>query len=484
MEQEVGGSSPLYHPKMSNTNKGSNLFIISLLFIFGFVLVILGIRASNVSKKNILGIESTYLAQKRDITNGSIEDEGTTIVYTPVPQPTTAKHDTPTDSPIEPTQDQPQSAPPTVASSPTTVVTEQIKPSSTPASARPATATPTPKVLNTPVQPSPTSPPAEPTKYVTPTPTNKPEDIKIYDVVQTVPIESYITDPTPTPAATKTNITPIFLSPTPALVVSTPIINEPTTVIEAPKLLPTEKIMPTPVEENIVTKEQNTIVRPVIKIDPMSSSADSVIENQKQNTISDTLLVSSADKQYVVPADINDLFVIENKDNIEVSLQDNAGNNIPLSTESLTALRQRLQIDNMNLFIAGENSIVLQTGAVAARTNLEIAVDQFNRIYVSNAGEWDRLATTPEEAVEYLDDINALTNVRTNVTDETSIAQLINLDIFDGEPAFEVSGTKLKFLLAFWPIQVERTVYTSVEDNVLLDVQQNQLNVFLDLLSL
>ena len=101
-----------------------------------------------------------------------------------------------------------------------------------------------------------------------------------------------------------------------------------------------------------------------------------------------------------------------------------------------------------------------------------VLVDNTNDMKIKTNIGLKPINISPMEAMEFLDDANVLSRVKGQTTNVDSIKHLINMVVYNGTLAYRIEGDKRKYLFAFIPINVCKTVITSAEDNEILKIMQ------------
>lgn len=334
---------------------------------------------------------------------------------------------------------------PTSAPTSNPIIPTVFSPTTAP-TAKPIVTNPTP----IPIEPTLSQPSPQPTSVPDSLLLPQPTSAVIYPNKTTVPIAAYKTPISPAPSSGGTTISTI---PQPTL--SNAQLSGAEPMPEAPRRPSFRSLL-----------SQQLVVTTI-------DSSSGQVERVPVTSVQSTITLRNSNEQFSM--NLNDV-------------QSNTEKSVSLNT--FQTIADRLHENGIGIYVVGKNDMLLQDGAVGAITDLPLSVTAQNYLYVNTPEGKTKLDLLPSRALEFLDDINLLTTVKTSQTSVNNIKQLVKIVDYNDTIAYEVEGCKTEFFLAIFPVPggICKTVTISAEDkdfkNRILSIHESPLYAALDILSL
>ncbi len=290
----------------------------------------------------------------------------------------------------------------------------------------------------------PTSPQATP--ILTPLPT------------QSAPSQTVTATPTPVPPAVITTIAPTA----------------------APLVSPTNLPAPTapPVSSTPVVNTSDTTRIFINSTSPQSFQIDS--SSLKQGNIARPKAARgvSLPTGFSLSKEDFKVFVTKEGDQIVVKGQRSDGSEVEIDPEVLTQIKNRLAQNNIQ-FDSVQGSSVIERGNIKASTSLPLSINLANnRLIVTTVNGIRTVTVLPDTAVQAILNDQVVSRVQTQ-------GDLIQVSLKDisGAPIYEIAGVSDKKILGSLAVRVNKQVWVSAENGQVVQIRENLLNRFLDLIS-
>lgn len=164
------------------------------------------------------------------------------------------------------------------------------------------------------------------------------------------------------------------------------------------------------------------------------------------------------------------------------------GTEVQLQTNALDQINEVLKEKDVEVSTSSANGFAIKSPGAQAITNFPLSIDPTTKsLAITTSNGTTDVTTLPNQAVQNALQQGQLTNVLSTANQTTPTVttgnNIIDLTELNNQPVYAVQGVANKNLLGLFPVAFRKTVYVSVKDGQIVQVQQSLLNQLLQVVS-